>query len=56
MVHIAIGVAAIVAGTWWISTDFVLFYEVLKILAYLGLLGFGVVAVLAGTRQFRSDK
>ena len=56
MVHIAIGAAAVIAGTWWISTDFVLFYEVLKILAYLSLLGFGVVAVLAGTRQFRSDK
>ena len=56
MVHIAIGVVAIVAGVWWISTDFVIFCEVLKALGYLGLVGFGIVAALAGIRQLRSAK
>ena len=56
MVHIAIGVVAIVAGTWWISTDSVVFAEVLKALVYLGLVGFGIVAALAGIRKFRSAK
>ena len=56
MVHIAIGVAAIVAGAWWISTDFVIFCEVLKTLAYLGVVGFGIVAALAGIRQFRATE
>lgn len=56
MVHIVIGVVAIVVGTWWISTDFVIFREVLKALGYLGLVGFGIVAALAGIRQFRSGK
>jgi hypothetical protein len=56
MVHIVIGVAAVVAGVWWISTDFVIFCEILKTLVYLGLIGFGIVAALAGIRQFRSAK
>jgi len=54
-VHIVIGVVAIIAGIWWISTDFVIFCEVLKALGYLGLVGFGIIATLAGIRQFRSE-
>jgi len=56
MAHIVIGVVAIVAGAWWISTDFVIFCEVFKVLAYLGLIGFGFVAALGGIRQVRSAK
>lgn len=56
MVHIVIGVVAIVTGVWWASADLVILCEVLKTLAYLGLVGFGMVAALAGIRQLRSGK
>ena len=56
MVHIIIGIAAITWGVWRMLPDWMFVGEILKIMAYLGLVGFGVIAVLAGLRRFRTNK
>ena len=53
MVHIVIGALAIFWGMWRILRDWWFFAEILKILIFVGLIVFGIVAVLAGLRRFR---
>lgn len=56
MVHVIIGIVAIVWGILWMLPDWMFIGEILKMLVFLGLAGFGVVAVLAGLRQFRTKR
>lgn len=54
--HVIIGIVAVILGIWGMLADWMFFGEILKILVFLGLVGFGVVAVLAGLRQFRTKR
>lgn len=56
MVHIIIGIVAVIWGILWMLPDWMFIGEILKMLVFLGLVGFGVVAVLAGLRQFRTKR
>lgn len=56
MVHVIIGILAIICGIWWMLPDWMFVAECLKILVFVGLVVFGVVAVLAGLRKFRTNK
>jgi len=56
MIHIVIGILAIICGIWWLVPDWIFTGEVLKILLFVGFILFGIVAVLAGLRQFRAKR
>ena len=54
MVHAIVGIAALALGIWTMSANWMIFAEVAKLLLFLGLVVFGVVAVLAGVRRLRA--
>jgi len=56
MVHVVIGILAIAWGIWMLLPDWMFAGPVLAVLAYIGLVAFGIVAFLAGTRQLRTNK
>ena len=56
MIHITIGILAIICGIWWLLPDWMFTSEILKILVFVGLVVFGVIAVLAGLRRFRTER
>ena len=56
MVHIVIGIVAIAWGIWKLRPDWMFAGEILKLVACLGLIGFGIVAILAGLRKSRTNK
>ena len=56
MVHVIVGIMAVILGIWWMLPDWMFIGEILKMLVFLGLVGFGVVAALAGLRQFRTKR
>lgn len=56
MVHVLIGIAAIAWGLWMLGPDWMFAGEILKLVACLGLIGFGIVAILAGLRKFSTNK
>ena len=55
MIHIVIGIAAIIWGAWKILPDWMFVGEVLKILIFVALVMFGIVAVSAGLRRVRTN-
>lgn len=56
MLHCIIGILAIICGIWLMLPDWMFIGEMLKILAFLFLAGFGVVAVLAGFRRLGTNR
>jgi len=56
MVHVIVGIVAVIWGIWGMLSDWMFIGEILKMLVFVGLVVFGVVAVLAGLRQFRTNK
>ena len=56
MLHIIVGIAILALGLWGISTSWVISVEILKMLAFVGLVGFGIVAVLGGVRKIKTAK
>lgn len=56
MIHIIIGILAIICGIWWMLPDWMFTSEILKMLVFVGLVVFGVVAVLAGLRRFKAER
>ena len=54
MLHIIVGIAVLVFGLWGISTSWVISVEILKMLVFVGLVGFGIVAVLGGIRKIKT--
>ena len=56
MVHVVVGILALVRGIWAMLANWMIFVEVLKLLVFVGLVVFGAIAVLAGVRQFRTSR
>jgi len=56
MLHCIIGILAIICGIWMMLPDWMFIGEMLKMLVFLALVGFGVVAVLAGFRQVGTNR
>ena len=55
MLHIVIGIIAIVIGLWGIAGNWYMFIDVLVALAPPALVGFGIVALLAGIRRINTE-
>ena len=55
MIHIIIGIAAICWGISRMLPDWMFIGEALKVLVFVALVAFGVVAVLAGLRRFTAN-
>ena len=55
MLHCVIGILAIICGIWMMLPDWMFLGEMLKMLVFLTLVGFGVLAVLAGFRRLRTN-
>ena len=55
MIHIIIGILAIAWAIWSMFPDWMFIGEVLKILFYVALILFGIVAVLAGLRRVKAS-
>jgi len=53
MLHIVIGIVAIVIGLWGIMGNWYMFRDMLVAVVPLVVLLFGIVAVLAGIRKMR---
>ena len=56
MLNIIVGIAVLVFGLWGISTSWVISVEILKMLVFVGLVGFGIVAVLGGARKIKTAR
>ncbi len=56
MLNLIIGIILVIAGAWGILANWMLFADVLKMLISLGLIGFGVIALLAGLRRLKAAK
>ena len=56
MVHFIIGVAVVILGVWGMLANWMIFSEILKMLVFAGLVGLGVVAILAGIRQLKANE
>ncbi|MBF0252738.1 MAG: hypothetical protein HQL29_02885 [Candidatus Omnitrophica bacterium] len=55
MLHIVIGIVAIFMGLWGIAKNWYMFLDIVGILVPLVLVGFGVVALLAGIRATKKN-
>ena len=53
MVHIIVGLVAIILGVLGLWSTWLISLEVLKLVVFCGLVGVGVIAFLAGIRQLR---
>ena len=56
MINLAMGIVLILVGIWGISTHWLMFLDTFRIILFLGLVGFGVVAILAGARKMGQAK
>ena len=56
MLHIIVGVVVLAFGLWGISASWVISVEILKMLVFVGLVGFGIVAVLGGVRKIKTAR
>ena len=54
MLHIIIGLAAIVIGLWGITSNWFMFKDMLLAILPLAVICFGVVALLAGIRSMKA--
>lgn len=54
MLHIVVGIIAIVIGLWGIMGNWYMFKDMLVAVVPLVILLFGVVAILAGIRKMRA--
>ena len=55
MLHVIIGITAIVVGLWGISRNWYMFLDMLLTMLPAGMIIFGIVALLAGLRSMRSN-
>lgn len=55
MLHITVGILAIVIGLWKISCSWYMFRDMLAAILPLALVCFGIVALLAGIRSAKTD-
>ena len=56
MTNLIIGIVLVLAGAWGMFANWMMFADVLKMLIFLGLIGFGVIALLAGLRRLKTSK
>ena len=56
MLNLVIGILLILGGLWGVTRNWWIFLDVIKMLVFLGLIGFGGVAFLAGLKNLRSGK
>lgn len=54
MLHIVVGIIAIVVGLWGIMGNWYMFKDILVAIVPLVVLCFGIVAVLAGIRSMKT--
>ena len=55
MLHMIIGVTAIVLGLWGVSRNWYVFVDVIRTVIPLGLIAFGIVAFIAGIRGMKKS-
>jgi len=55
MLHIVVGIIAIVIGLWGIMGNWYMFKDILVTIVPLAVLLFGIVAVLAGIRKMKAN-
>ena len=55
MLNIIIGIMVIVLGLWGITRNWYMFIDMLVTVVPLALIGFGIVALLAGIRSIRKQ-
>jgi hypothetical protein len=55
VLHVIVGILAIVIGLWRISCSWYMFRDMLAAILPLALIGFGIVALLAGIRSAKTD-
>jgi len=55
MLHIVVGIIAIVIGLWGIMGNWYMFKDILVTIVPLVVLLFGIVAVLAGIRKMKAN-
>jgi len=53
MLHIVVGIVAIVIGLWGIARNWYMFIDILVAIIPLIIVGFGIVALLAGIRSMK---
>ena len=53
MLHITVGIIAIALGLWGIMRNWYMFVDIIIAIAPLALVGFGIVALLAGIRSIK---
>ena len=56
MLNLIIGVVLVALGCWGMQANWLMFMDTFKMLIFLALIGFGIVAVLAGVRQLGKKK
>ena len=56
MINLIVGVVVIVLGIIGIRANWWFFLDLFKALIYLGFIGFGVIAMLAGMRSFKGKE
>ena len=55
MLHVVVGIVAIVIGLWGIMGNWYMFKDILVAIVPLLVLCFGIVAVLAGIRKMKAN-
>ena len=55
MLHIIVGVVAILIGLWGVARNWYMFIDILVAVLPLALIAFGIVALLAGIRKLKSE-
>ena len=55
MLHIIVGVMAILIGLWGVARNWYMFIDILVAILPLALIAFGIVAFLAGIRKLKSE-
>lgn len=53
MLHITVGIIAIVIGLWGITSNWYMFRDMLVAIVLLAVVCFGIVALLAGIRSMK---
>ncbi len=51
MLNLVIGILFLIVGAWGILANWFLFWDVLKTFLFVALIGFGVVAIMAGIKK-----
>ena len=56
MLNLIMGGVLLVLGIIFTVTNWLFFFDVLKLLIFLGLIAFGIIACLAGMRQLKKSR